>query len=185
LPALATGKSQAVLRREATTRQQSTFFKQQVSKQMESAESSRPLDEDRRVFLEQCRSMLAGLAIVGVTAPFLQACEREVILTPAGTKTFLVDVSALDTDGAFMVAEAPDLSQVLVVRQGRGSYLALSMTCTHEGCTLFEPEDQVMECPCHQSRFNMDGAVLNGPAPRPLRRLSAGLNPDGKLVVTL
>ena len=129
--------------------------------------------------------MLAGLAIVGVGAPFLQACEREQILTPAGTKTLLVDVSALDTDGKFTVADADDLSRVLVVRTGLGSYIALSMTCTHEQCTVQDPSGGVMECLCHNSLYNMDGSVRRGPAFNPLKRLSAGLNPDGKLLVTL
>lgn len=48
---------------------------------------------------------------------------------------------------------------------------ALSRTCTHLGCRLnFKEKDNVLECPCHQSRFSTTGDVLNGPAKKPLNR---------------
>ncbi len=47
---------------------------------------------------------------------------------------------------------------------------AVARRCTHLGCTLhyLEKED-ILECPCHQSRFSKDGLVLNGPARKALK----------------
>jgi Rieske Fe-S protein len=47
---------------------------------------------------------------------------------------------------------------------------ALSRTCTHLGCKLnYHEENDILECPCHQSRFNVEtGKVINGPAQRSL-----------------
>ena len=47
----------------------------------------------------------------------------------------------------------------------------LSARCTHLGCIVaFNPEAQTWDCPCHGSRFDLDGAVLEGPAVSSLAR---------------
>jgi len=51
-----------------------------------------------------------------------------------------------------------------------GQYSAISMTCTHLGCTV-EEDGEGFTCPCHGSRYNKDGLVLQGPAKQPLRAL--------------
>jgi cytochrome b6-f complex iron-sulfur subunit len=52
-------------------------------------------------------------------------------------------------------------------------YWALSRRCTHLGCKLtYLEEKDILECPCHQSQFNAQtGAVLHGPAKKPLKFL--------------
>ena len=50
-----------------------------------------------------------------------------------------------------------------------GSFLALSRTCTHLGCSVpWDEEKHKFVCPCHGSTFNLTGEVLTAPAPRPL-----------------
>jgi cytochrome b6-f complex iron-sulfur subunit len=60
--------------------------------------------------------------------------------------------------------------RVAVVREG-GDFLALDLTCTHLGCTV-KATEQGFACPCHGSRFGRKGDVLQGPAPRSLKRLA-------------
>ncbi len=56
-----------------------------------------------------------------------------------------------------------------------GTSHAVSPTCTHLGCLVsFNGVEKAWECPCHGSRFDLDGAVLQGPATRPLRRREDG-----------
>ena len=41
----------------------------------------------------------------------------------------------------------------------------VSRTCTHLGCRLnFLEDKQIIECPCHQSRFTPQGKLISGPA---------------------
>jgi Rieske Fe-S protein len=61
--------------------------------------------------------------------------------------------------------------QRAVYRDEAGGLQAVSARCTHLGCTvLFNDAERAWECPCHGSRFAVDGAVLQGPANRPLER---------------
>ena len=70
-----------------------------------------------------------------------------------------------------------------VVQQGERAW-ALSARCTHLGCAVVVAEDgQTLSCPCHGSRYTLDGQVLRGPATDPLPRLSHTLAEDGSHVV--
>ena len=58
---------------------------------------------------------------------------------------------------------------VAIYRDGEGELHAVSSVCTHRGCDVAWNEgDKVWACPCHGSRFAPTGAVLKGPAMRPL-----------------
>jgi cytochrome b6-f complex iron-sulfur subunit len=62
--------------------------------------------------------------------------------------------------------------KIYVFRSTAG-FFALSSICTHLGCmTRYVPESAQIACPCHGSRFSLEGKVTAGPAPRPLRRLA-------------
>jgi glycine/D-amino acid oxidase-like deaminating enzyme/nitrite reductase/ring-hydroxylating ferredoxin subunit len=56
-----------------------------------------------------------------------------------------------------------------VRRDEDGKLHALSGRCTHQGCAVaYNDDEQSWDCPCHGSRFALDGSVLNGPATEPL-----------------
>lgn len=60
-----------------------------------------------------------------------------------------------------------------VYRDRRGDLHAVSLRCTHLGCLLhFNDAERSWDCPCHGSRFDVDGGVLQGPAKKPLVRRS-------------
>jgi glycine/D-amino acid oxidase-like deaminating enzyme/nitrite reductase/ring-hydroxylating ferredoxin subunit len=59
-------------------------------------------------------------------------------------------------------------------RDGDGTLHAVSPTCTHLGCEVrFNQAERSWDCPCHGSRFDVDGAVLEGPAVHPLAPVDA------------
>ncbi|MFQ5454574.1 MAG: ubiquinol-cytochrome c reductase iron-sulfur subunit [Nitrospirota bacterium] len=46
---------------------------------------------------------------------------------------------------------------------------AISLICTHLGCIVeWQPDKNILFCPCHASSFDLNGNVLGGPAPKPL-----------------
>jgi glycine/D-amino acid oxidase-like deaminating enzyme/nitrite reductase/ring-hydroxylating ferredoxin subunit len=54
-------------------------------------------------------------------------------------------------------------------RDDDGTLHAVSSRCTHLGCqVVFNAAERSWDCPCHASRFDVDGSVLNGPAVKPL-----------------
>ncbi|THA75611.1 FAD-dependent oxidoreductase [Streptomyces sp. A0642] len=56
-----------------------------------------------------------------------------------------------------------------VYRDEGGEVHAVSARCTHLGCLVaFNEAETTWECPCHGSRFAIDGEVVHGPAVRPL-----------------
>jgi glycine/D-amino acid oxidase-like deaminating enzyme/nitrite reductase/ring-hydroxylating ferredoxin subunit len=58
-----------------------------------------------------------------------------------------------------------------VYRDDEGGVHAVSLRCTHLGCLLrFNSAERSWDCPCHGSRFDVDGGVLEGPAVKPLPR---------------
>jgi glycine/D-amino acid oxidase-like deaminating enzyme/nitrite reductase/ring-hydroxylating ferredoxin subunit len=63
------------------------------------------------------------------------------------------------------------LGKVGVYRDEAGRVHAVSLRCTHLGCLLrFNSAERSWDCPCHGSRFDVDGEVLEGPAVDPLER---------------
>jgi Rieske Fe-S protein len=61
--------------------------------------------------------------------------------------------------------------RLAVYRDGQGALHALSGTCTHMGCLVhFNDAERTWDCPCHGSRYNVDGEVLEGPAVTALAR---------------
>jgi Rieske Fe-S protein len=49
----------------------------------------------------------------------------------------------------------------------------LAQNCSHLGCSVnFNKDQKSFDCPCHGSRFHVDGTVLHGPAAYPLSDLS-------------
>lgn len=59
----------------------------------------------------------------------------------------------------------------------RGRLHAVSAICTHMGCRLKpEPAAFDLRCPCHGSRFNVDGQVVSGLARDPLPRIALRLD---------
>jgi menaquinol-cytochrome c reductase iron-sulfur subunit len=58
-----------------------------------------------------------------------------------------------------------------VVKFADSHVVAFGPQCTHLGCAYHWDENRnFFVCPCHSSIFNINGAAVSGPAPRPLDR---------------
>ena len=72
---------------------------------------------------------------------------------------------------------------VFVLRDAVG-FRALSAVCTHLGCIVSQT-DWGFSCPCHGSKFDQQGRVIGGPAPKALEWLKVAMNPGGQLTIDL
>lgn len=66
---------------------------------------------------------------------------------------------------------------LLVVQEAEGCYIALWRICTHGACEVEYDAGEVV-CPCHGSRFSLEGEVLEGPATRDLVAWEVGRQAD-------
>lgn len=76
----------------------------------------------------------------------------------------------------------PGIPAILVHNQI--GFSALSLVCTHLGCTL-APDEAGFTCPCHNSRYGPDGAVLSGPAQKSLTALRLEQTDENHLIIFL
>jgi nitrite reductase/ring-hydroxylating ferredoxin subunit len=69
--------------------------------------------------------------------------------------------------------------RLAVYREPGGELTALSPVCTHLGCLVhWNGVEKSWDCPCHGSRFDPEGNVLNGPAVTPLEARAIPLTPE-------
>lgn len=110
-----------------------------------------------------------------------------------GLKFFSPEVAEGQFGGVFTLGAVDDFppgsvtpfneGRFYLVRLSDGGFLALYRKCTHLGCAVpWEPAENKFICPCHASEFEMDGQVLNPPAPRPLDRFAVSIT-DGQISV--
>jgi Rieske Fe-S protein len=97
-------------------------------------------------------------------------------LTPRTTGKRRVLASAARADVPLNGALVFRNERLALFRDDHGVY-ALSLICTHLGCTVTVTED-TLSCPCHGSRFNRQGKVELGPATTPLKRLDLDEHDD-------
>ena len=133
----------------------------------------------RRYFLELVAGGALGVAATGsmvLTAEFL---SPNVLLEPS--MKFKAGATENFPQGSVTLNKE---QKVFIVRAKEGYFYAVSAVCTHLGCIAnWKPEDGVIACPCHGSRFDREGKVLDGPAPRSLPRFTMTLDEHGQLIV--
>ena len=71
--------------------------------------------------------------------------------------------------------------QRLWLFRGNRGFRAISAVCTHLGCIVERTENGTFTCPCHGSKFDAEGHVTAGPAPKALVWVQLGLSPEGQI----
>jgi cytochrome b6-f complex iron-sulfur subunit len=133
---------------------------------------------DRRDFLSRIGLGACAAAAVGSGLVTLDFLKPKVLFEPA--TTFRAGSPSDYPDGTVRFNK----EQKAYVVGSPGGVYALSAVCTHLGCiTRFLSDQSVIACPCHGSRFDLEGNVVEGPAPRPLPWLDVTLDSSGLLVV--
>ncbi len=136
-----------------------------------------PDDLGRRRFLALLGSGALGVAALGTGITGLRFLEPQVLFEEE-TRFGLGRPEEFPPGTVLTLPK----HKVYVVSTKEG-FFALSSVCTHLGCmTRYDKEHAQIACPCHGSRFNLEGKVTAGPAPHPLPRVEIVLD-RGLLVV--
>lgn len=75
----------------------------------------------------------------------------------------------------------------VTVANANGNLYAFDNTCTHMGCSLANGklDGTTVTCPCHGSQFDVTtGAVIRGPASRPVRSHAVKVEGEDLLAAT-
>ncbi|HEX7652694.1 MAG TPA: Rieske (2Fe-2S) protein [Verrucomicrobiae bacterium] len=123
---------------------------------------------NRRQFLLLTTAFAAGCA----STPGGKGATRTINAGPAAQ--YLRDgVYARYRDlGFFLIRQGPDL-------------IAMSSICTHRNCKLELQKNQSYWCPCHDSAFDAEGHVTQGPAKRDLPKYPVTISEQNEVLVSL
>ena len=139
------------------------------------------LDPGRRKFLTR---LLAGLGVLAtleaawIAVSTLGSRRRGTEPDDGG----VIEVGPVGRFANRSVTPFPE-NEFYLVRLEDGGFLALHRKCTHLGCSVpWLPDEERFACPCHASAFDIRGAVLNSPAPRPLDLYAVAIK-NGQVLV--
>lgn len=120
-----------------------------------------PQPMPRRDFLGLAAMWSALVTLAFAAAGALRLPRAAVV--PVPSRKFRVTLPETLAPGEAFV---PPGRSVAIFRDASGVF-AISTVCTHLGC-IVKKEGVGFACPCHGSRFGLDGAVTKGPAPKAL-----------------
>jgi Rieske Fe-S protein len=134
---------------------------------------------DRRVVLQG----MAVASVVGACRIDVGPDEPDPVDAPVedpgfelcGTGMLCVDLASpanmnLATPGGSRVI-ITGTTKILVGRTAADAFVTVSSVCTHAGCTVrYAMATNNITCPCHGSKYALDGSVTMGPAINPLRQ---------------
>jgi len=143
----------------------------------------------RRQFCAGCCAALGTLASAcgegSPNSPSTPATTLPKLNGQLAGSTVRVNTSgtALDNIGGAALIESVG-GVFLLSRTSTNAFGAIDATCTHEGCTVTGAAGDIYVCPCHGSRYNRTGQVVNGPAKANLRQYATSVT-DGVVTISL
>jgi cytochrome b6-f complex iron-sulfur subunit len=103
---------------------------------------------------------------------------------------YLIDEEELPKKGVKKVfieykSEGKLVSSKVYLAVNKFGLTAFSPVCTHFGCLVnWDYNKKFFLCPCHAGKYDIDGNVISGPPPKPLKRLPLKII-DGKVYVEI
>lgn len=124
----------------------------------------------RREFISSAGALAVLVPVLGSD---VMAMSRSV---PAGAEPITLDLTGSNfkaltqTGGALKIPNTFDGGKpIIVIRTSETTVAAFSSKCTHWGCELPLPINNVITCPCHGASFTAAGKVTHGPAKKDLK----------------
>jgi cytochrome b6-f complex iron-sulfur subunit len=129
-----------------------------------------PRDPSRRRFVDWLLGTSFGALFAWILYPVMRFLEPAEVAEAAANQ-----VDAGRADDPDLVAKGFKIvpfgnDPVILVQAAEGEYHAFSATCTHLDCIVeYRPDRSLIWCNCHGGQFDLNGQVVGGPPPRPLR----------------
>ncbi|PCH82978.1 MAG: hypothetical protein COB89_03925 [Piscirickettsiaceae bacterium] len=123
----------------------------------------------RRSFINKCCVSLLGFSAV---APLLTGCPAKAVrhtkVEISPNNELIVRQSVFIKDRYVLLQHPDNKFLICIYKSMRGKYFATLMECTHQSCATDIVAKHII-CPCHGSRFVMNGDVIKGPATENLK----------------
>ena len=133
------------------------------------------------------QKIVVGTGAIFIIPPVIVSCSDDPDPINGGNngggngETIEIDLdnpafAALKTNGGFIIT-----SGIIIANLGDETFVALSSTCTHQGCDIsYNAGSKIFPCPCHGSVFDKDGSVITGPASSALKKYT--INRTGNIL---
>jgi len=122
----------------------------------------------RRKFLKKVWTglgIVAGIELGVVSLGFLFSGHKKGLNEASNNLLTIGNVSDFDMNSVSPFRNG----KFYLVRLKDGGFIAMSLKCTHLGCSvIWDENEKQFNCPCHASSFDMYGNVIDPPAPRAL-----------------
>ena len=125
---------------------------------------------NRRRFLKTGCLACLGLAS---SSYLLSSCAAgipmQVVKRKPEEKVLRVAKTSFEGEQDMVIVRDESLENDILLRKTENGYLALDLTCTHEGVGLTTTKSKIY-CTSHGSVFDLEGNVVKTPANKPLKR---------------
>jgi menaquinol-cytochrome c reductase iron-sulfur subunit len=166
---------------------------EKLAEKEQSQEETDPAKLSRRKFLNRLSLAVGGACALAVVVPVAGFVVLPLFETPEQPWR---DVGAVDDFKAGDTKEVEFLdastrpwagvaskTAAWLRREQDGSFMALSINCTHLGCPVeWLPKADLFFCPCHGGVYYKDGTVAAGPPPEPLANYPVRVQ-DGRVQI--
>lgn len=131
---------------------------------------------NRKQFFKTSAVALAGIALGG---SILEACKKSNTGPQGPTVNFTIDLnnstySSLGYAGGYAYINGVIIARINDYTDG---FIAVAQTCTHNGCTInYSPGSMTFVCPCHGGTYDLNGNVIAGPPPYPVKKYNVTRN---------
>jgi len=125
----------------------------------------------RRKFISVVMAVVGLLTLKGIFSFTSGSSQGETIVTD-----IFPSAQSIAIGGAILGRR----EMVWLVRDDKG-YYALDRRCPHLGCLVKWEEGQFV-CPCHHSKYQVDGSIFSGPTGKALAPVKLELDEQGNII---
>lgn len=128
------------------------------------------------------QQVIAGAGL-GLAATVVAACSSSGEQPPASSDASTTAAPRpLAKTADVPVGSGLIVDGVVLTQPSAGVFKGFTAKCTHAGCTLNKVADGTIDCPCHGSKFHLDGTVAQGPATEPLKAKTVTVQGDSLIL---